>query len=170
MHKDSYIISFFEWLTDSMQQGLSWEATASEIGKKNSPQFTIPGGSVPCSQEPHTCHCRAPDESSLFSPSCFFRIHLMYVILPSSLGFPRYFIPLVFPPKTSYALLFSLLIHTCDMSFTFHSLWVKNPNNNKKKYKLWCSLLCIFSVTCYYLPLRSKYLAQHPILKHIYIN
>jgi hypothetical protein len=102
-------------LTDSMQQDLSWEASASEIGEKillilRNLEVLL------CPQEPDTCHCLAPDESSLFSPSCFFRVHFN-IILPFTSRFSTLFHSFSFSHYTLYALLFFPTCATCPFHF-----------------------------------------------------
>ena len=81
---------------------------------RNSPHFMEPEVSLPHSQQPATCPYPEPDRSSP-CPIPFFTIHFN-IILPSTPGSFKWFLPLGFPIKTLYAPLLS------PPSYVLHAL------------------------------------------------
>jgi hypothetical protein len=67
--------------------------------------------SFPHSQEPATCPCPVPDESSLIS-CCFLKTHFN-ITFPSGLCLQSGFLPSGFPTKILYVFLFSPTRATC---------------------------------------------------------
>ena len=103
------------------------------------------------------------DRSILCLLSHYLKIHLN-IILPSTPSSSKWYLSLRFPPPKP--LCTSPLPRTCYLSFPSHSLF-DHPNN------VWCAvqimklLIMYFSpLPCCLVPLRPRYLPQHPVLEH----
>ena len=85
----------------------------------------------------------------------FPKIHL-HIILPSKLGSSKWFLSLMFPHQNP--LYTSPLPHMCYMPCPPHS----------SRFDPWkiLSIIQFSPFPCYLIPLRPKYVSQHPILKH----
>jgi len=90
------------------------------------PAFMEAEGSLPCSQEPVTCLCPETDQSSLWPPSHFLRIHLN-IILPSMPGSTKWFFLSGFHYQNHVSN--SPLPHTCYTPRSSHSSKFDHPNN-----------------------------------------
>ena len=123
-----------------MQQGLSWETIASEIGKNFSLFYeTWRFCTVFARARRLSLSCSRWIQSIL--SILFFRIHFN-IILPSTSRFSMLFHSFSFPQQTLYVLLLSSIRVTC--LFHFIHFYSKIRIIFSKKYKLWCSLLCSF--------------------------
>ena len=91
----------------------------------------------------------------------FLKIHLN-IILHLRLGLQSDPFPSCFPNKTLYT---PLLPHTCYIPRPSHSSLFDHPNNIGCGVQIMKLLIMQFSpLPCYLIPLRPKYLPQHPIL------
>jgi len=73
----------------------------------------------------------------------------------------------LFPSDFPTKILYVFLIHVYYMPRPSHPHWVVHPNNVWWKAQFMKLLIILFSpFSCYFLPLRSKYSPQHPVLKH----
>jgi hypothetical protein len=73
--------------------------------------------------------------------------------------------PLGFSIKSLHAFLFYPMHATCPVHLTRLDLIILSIFD--KYYQLWSSSSCnFFPASCYFIPFRSKYSHQHPILKH----
>jgi len=78
----------------------------------NHPLFMEPGGSLPSCQQPATCSCPEPKESSSHLTSCSFKIPFE-ITLPSTSKSCQWFFPWAYPNKTLYV----YLLPTCHDHF-----------------------------------------------------
>jgi len=93
-------------------------------------------------------------------PSHFLKMRFN-IIIPPTLKYSKWSLHLGFPTKTLYALLLSSMPATCpSISFLF-------ANNIRWRLQT-INLLITWSspLPCYLVPLRPKYVPQHPILEH----
>jgi hypothetical protein len=122
-----------------------------------------PEGSSPHSQEPTNDPYSQPGESTPPQP-----ISLRSILIPSShlhLGLSSGLFPFSLSHQNPVHV--STLSHACHMPCPPHSPWFDLPNNIwwwVQIMKLPTVQLSLFS--CYFIPLRSKYSPQHPVLKH----
>ena len=87
-------------LTHSMQHSPSWEADRLSASQEIPRIFFATECSSPHSQEPATCSYPEPHRSSPYSRTHFLKIHLN-IILPSTLGYSKWFPFLRFPHQNS---------------------------------------------------------------------
>jgi len=121
-----------------------------------------PEGSLPHSPANATCPYPKPEQSS---PLHFFKIHFIVSSSHLSLGLSSDLFPSQLTSKTP--LKTSPVSHTCLMPHPSHSIWFNHLNN------IWWALHIIKVLAVqsselphYLIPLRPKYLPQHPILEH----
>jgi hypothetical protein len=120
-----------------------------------SQHFMEPEGSIPISQELSTCSYPEPDQSSLHH----------------SIPPPTYVLVFL---VVSFPLAFSPIIYTCSSSPPFmlhgppsHPPRLHYSNDTWRRVQITKFLVMQFSLFSRHLiPLWSKYLPQHPVLKH----
>ena len=123
-----------------------------------------PEGSLPHSQVSNTCPYPEPHQSSPCPPSHFLFIHLN-TILPSKPRSVKWSLPVRLSHEN--LLWTSPVFHTCHMPRPSHSAWLDPPNNICWRVKIMKLLVRQSSPLSYYLvPVRPKYLPQHPIVEH----
>jgi hypothetical protein len=123
-----------------------------------------PEGSLPHSQVPATCPYPEPDRTTSCPTFHFLKIHLN-IILPSTLGSPKCSLSLRFPHQNP--LYTSPLPHARYAPRSSHFPRFDLPNSTEWGEKIIKLLIMQFSpLSCYLVPLRTRYSPQHPILRH----
>jgi hypothetical protein len=96
-------------------------------------------------------------------PHCFSLRSVL--ILSSHLRLPSGLFPSCFATKIPYAFSFR---HTCCIPYPPRSPWLDHSNYNLRRVQFMKLNIMQLSPTSYhFIPLRSKYYPQHPILKHL---
>ena len=140
-----------------MQQSPSWEAKVSSAGQEIPVHFIQPGDSVRHSQQPTPYPYPKPHQFSSSPPSNFLKIYLI-------LGSPSDLFPQV-SPVTLYCN--HAVPHTCYIPQPSQTSWFYHLNNIWWEVQVIKFLIMLSSpFLCYPVPLRPKYLPQHPILEH----
>ena len=120
-----------------------------------------PEGSSPYAQQLTTCPYPEPDQSSPCSQPTSWKIHCNTTLLPMPRS-PKWSLSLSFPTKTLYAPLLSSIRATCPA----HLIHLITQIIFDEQYRSVSSSLRSFFHSRHLVPLRPKYLLQHPILKH----
>ena len=95
--------------------------------------------------------------------SNFLKIHFN-IILPFTLGSPKWSLSLTFPHRNHvYA---SPLLHTWYMPHPSHSSWFYHPHHIGWVLIIKLLIMQFSPFNCYLVSVRPKYSPQHPILKH----
>jgi hypothetical protein len=120
-----------------------------------------PGSSLPCSQQLLPCPYPEPEKSMSYTKPVSWRS--MLIPFHVHLDLPSGLFPLGLPTKTLYAPLLSNIHATCPTHLILLVLITRND--------IWwvvqlLKLLTMHSspLPCYLVPLRPKYLPQHPIM------
>ena len=149
-----------------MKKWYSWEADYSSASKDI--LSSLLNLKVHC--HAHNSSQRAPVLSQLnqiyahFHPvtlrSSLILYSTLFLCLPSGLHSSG------FPTNTLYSFLFCLSFLTCHIPQQSHFPWFVDPNFTYWTVQIMKVLLSFSPSACYFLPLRPKYLPQHPILDH----
>jgi hypothetical protein len=128
------------------------------------PPFVKTKRSLSCSQEPTTGPYTEPDESNPHLPPYFPRFHYN-IISPFTPESTDLSLPFRFSDQNFGHI--SLLSHACYTSRPFHITWFNHPNSIWWSVQVMKLLIMQSSpVSYHFLPLRSKYSSQHPVLRH----
>ena len=124
-----------------------------------------PEGSFTHSQVPNTCPYPEPHQSSPCPPHPTSWISIIILSTHLRLGLPSGLFPSGFPTKTLYTTHLTPIRATCPRPS--HSCRFYHPDNIWWAVQIIKLLITEFSpLPCYFVPVRSKYSPQHPVLKH----
>jgi hypothetical protein len=123
-----------------------------------------PAGVSPYLQQPATGPYPEPTGSTLHPLFDLLKIH-SDPILPSTPRYPEWTLSFGFSHQTPVH--FPLLSHACHMSRPPNSPLFDLPNNICGQIQIMKILIVqLPSFFCYFIPVRSKYFSQNPVLKH----
>ena len=119
-------------------------------------------GSLPCSHEVATTSYPSQINPVNSIQSYFLNIHFN-IILPSASGSLKWSFTFTFPYQNTVCIsLLPCVYHICH---PFHDSWFNHPNNIQWGVQIMKLLIMQFSlVSGNFLPLKHKYLPQHPHL------
>jgi hypothetical protein len=126
-----------------------------------SQHFMKPEGSLPCSQGASTGSYPKPEHSSPYPPHPIPLRSILILFSHLRLDPPSGSFLLASPPK-SYMHLSSL--HACYMPHPSHSHSLDHSNYTWRRVQVMKLIIMQFSPTYHFIPLRSKYSPQHPVL------
>jgi len=125
------------------ESSISWQFLSYPI---NSWNFVQTEGSLPCSQDPVTCPCPEPDQSSA-SAHILFKNHFNIIVSHLCLGLT----------VASFPFYISLLPLTCYLPIPFYTLLFGHRNNARWDIQIVKFFILLFTPFFYYLPaLRPK--------------
>jgi hypothetical protein len=120
-------------------------------------------GSIPCSQEPSTSPYHEPDQYSTYHPILSFLRSILILSTHLRLGLPSGLFASGFPTN----LLYTILVSPIRATYSAHLflLVLIFLIILCEEYKLETPHYVVF-FSFHFIPLRSKYSPQHPVLQH----